>query len=248
MASSPPVSHGTPASRPTCLVHRHATPALSVSVLVRRPPVRQWADSLSSARFEAEYRGPPRLEDRLARATPTRLPMHGFVSMMASSLLLAAAVAPATAQIAAPNDAGVAMGHLHYVVRDVEANAAFWVALGGEADRVGDTVVVAFPDVLVMLDEGESSGGTEGSILNHMAFRVQSLATVAVGRLRVRGPRIGHHQHLHAGGRADRAVRRHGDEPDVHAWRRCDGYGRPAAQPAAGRSHPRAPPAPLSGG
>ncbi len=105
--------------------------------------------------------------------------MHGLVAALTSGLLLTAAAAPAAAQIASPNDAGVAMGHLHYVVRDVEANTAFWVALGGEADRVGDTVVVTFPDVLVMLDEGESSGGTEGSILNHMAFRVQSLATVA---------------------------------------------------------------------
>ena len=105
--------------------------------------------------------------------------MHGLVLAMTSALLLAAAVPSATAQIARPNDAGVAMGHLHYVVRDVEANTAFWVALGGVADRVGDTVVVTFPDVLVMLDEGESSGGTEGSILNHMAFRVPSLATVA---------------------------------------------------------------------
>ena len=75
------------------------------------------------------------------------------------------------------------MGHLHYLVRDVEANAAFWEALGGEAERVGETVVVTFPDVLVLLDEGESSGGTEGSILNHMAFRVQSLETVAAAGL-----------------------------------------------------------------
>ena len=94
-------------------------------------------------------------------------------------LLAGGAVSPAFAQIAFPNDAGVAMGHLHYVVRDVEANTAFWVALGGEAERVGDTVVVTFPDVLVVLEEGESSGGTEGSILNHMAFRVRSLADVA---------------------------------------------------------------------
>ena len=94
-------------------------------------------------------------------------------------LLAGGGASPALAQIAAPNDAGVAMGHLHYVVRDVEANTAFWVALGGEARRVGDTVVVTFPDVLVILEEGESAGGTEGSILNHMAFRVRSLADVA---------------------------------------------------------------------
>lgn len=95
------------------------------------------------------------------------------------SLLAGGAVAPARAQIASPNEAGVAMGHLHYMVRDVEANTAFWVALGGEAERVGDAVVVTFPDVLVILEEGESAGGTEGSILNHMAFRVRSLAEVA---------------------------------------------------------------------
>ena len=71
------------------------------------------------------------------------------------------------------------MGHLHYHVRDVEANTRFWVALGGEATRLGDTVVVRFPDVLVVLAEGESSGGTEGSVLNHMAFRVQSLDAIA---------------------------------------------------------------------
>ena len=57
------------------------------------------------------------------------------------------------------------------------------MALGGDARTVGDTVVVTFPDVLVLLDEGESSGGTEGSILNHMAFRVQSLDDVAAAGL-----------------------------------------------------------------
>ena len=105
--------------------------------------------------------------------------MQRMTAALVFVLLFAGAVPPALAQIAPPNDAGVAMGHLHYVVRDVEANTAFWVALGGEAKRVGETVVVTFPDVLVLLDEGESSGGTEGSILNHMAFRVQSLADVA---------------------------------------------------------------------
>ena len=105
--------------------------------------------------------------------------MHNLAAALAVALLLVATASPAGAQIAPPNEAGVAMGHLHYVVRDVEANTAFWVALGGEAEPVGETVVVTFPDVLVLLDEGESSGGTEGSILNHMAFRVQSLDTVA---------------------------------------------------------------------
>ncbi|WP_428100005.1 VOC family protein [Candidatus Rariloculus sp.] len=82
------------------------------------------------------------------------------------------------AQLSPPNDAGVAMGHLHYQVRDVEANKAFWIALGGEAAVSGDATVVAFPDVLVRIDPGETSGGTEGSVVNHVAFRVRSLADI----------------------------------------------------------------------
>ena len=48
-------------------------------------------------------------------------------------LWLALLVAPASvwAQLASPNKAGVSMGHLHYVVKDIEANKRFWVALGG---------------------------------------------------------------------------------------------------------------------
>ena len=84
----------------------------------------------------------------------------------------------ASAQLAPPNETGVAMGHLHYHVSDVEANTRFWVALGGKANHVGRTVVIPFPDVLVLLTQEESSGGTEGSILNHVAFRVQSLDAV----------------------------------------------------------------------
>ena len=70
------------------------------------------------------------------------------------------------------------MGHVHYYVRDVEANRRFWVALGGDANRRGTTTVVSFPDVLVFLSPGESSGGTEGSVVNHVAFRVKSLDDV----------------------------------------------------------------------
>ena len=103
-------------------------------------------------------------------------------------VLLAASAAPTPGQIAPPNQAGAAMGHLHYHVRDVEANARFWVALGGERGALGETTVITFPDVLVFLDEGAPSGGAEGSILNHMAFRVRSLETVAAAGFALQPP------------------------------------------------------------
>lgn len=94
------------------------------------------------------------------------------------ALALAVQGSVALAQLSAPNDAGVAMGHLHYEVRDMAANAEFWIALGGEVIESGGTTVIAFPDVLVVLDRGEPSGGTEGSVVNHVAFRVRSLAEI----------------------------------------------------------------------
>jgi len=98
-----------------------------------------------------------------------------------SIITLLAALLPwgyAHGELAEPNAAGVAMGHLHYVVRDVEANKRFWLSLGGEAKRAGGDEVIAFPGVLIFLSEGDPSGGTEGSVLNHVAFRVHSVAAI----------------------------------------------------------------------
>ena len=103
---------------------------------------------------------------------------------------------PARAQaprpsLAAPNAAGVAMGHLHYRVRDVAANQKFWMALGGQPVALTAStrfaapgrVILRFQDVLVVLDPGETTGGTEGSVVNHVAFRIPSLAPVEAAGL-----------------------------------------------------------------
>ena len=82
------------------------------------------------------------------------------------------------AQLSAPNAAGVAMGHLHYHVKDVEANRKFWTALGASPAKQGTTEVMKLPGVLIFLTQAPSSGGTNGSVVNHVAFRVQSFAKV----------------------------------------------------------------------
>jgi catechol 2,3-dioxygenase-like lactoylglutathione lyase family enzyme/uncharacterized glyoxalase superfamily protein PhnB len=95
--------------------------------------------------------------------------------ILACTLVLWSAI-PAWAQLSPPNAAGVRMGHLHYHVRDVEANKRFWVSLGGTPVAIHGIEAIRFPDVFVVLTKAESSGGTEGSVVNHVAFRVQSLA------------------------------------------------------------------------
>ena len=101
-----------------------------------------------------------------------------FPLLIVGSFLLLAA--PAPAQLASPNDAGVAMGHLHLNVRDIEAQRKFWVeVMSATPVKLGPMEVMKFPDVLVMFRKAEPSGGTKGSVVNHLGFRVRDLkATV----------------------------------------------------------------------
>jgi catechol 2,3-dioxygenase-like lactoylglutathione lyase family enzyme len=103
-------------------------------------------------------------------------------------LMLPLVLAYATAlraQLSSPNSSGVAMGHLHYTVEDVDANRKFWIALGGKPVRTGATEVLKFPDTLVFLSRGKASAGTEGSVVNHVAFRIESLAKLEAAGIKV---------------------------------------------------------------
>jgi catechol 2,3-dioxygenase-like lactoylglutathione lyase family enzyme len=89
------------------------------------------------------------------------------------------------AQLSPPNSSGVAMGHLHYTVKDVEANKKFWIALGGKPIKFGNTEVLKFPDTLVFISRGDSAAGTEGSVVNHVAFRIDSLKKLEAAGMKV---------------------------------------------------------------
>jgi catechol 2,3-dioxygenase-like lactoylglutathione lyase family enzyme len=90
-----------------------------------------------------------------------------------------AAAGAAHAELAEPNAAGVAMGHLHFTVRDVATTQRFWVTLGGKPVKLfGTTDGVEFPGVIVLLRQGEPSGLSDGAVVNHVAFRVRSTAAL----------------------------------------------------------------------
>jgi len=89
---------------------------------------------------------------------------------MLFSLTLAAQVAP-------PNGTGVSMGHFHIVTADPESQKKIWVdALGGKLVTAGPLEFAMFPGVLIGYRKGESSGGTDGSVVNHLAFAVRDAA------------------------------------------------------------------------
>ncbi len=92
-----------------------------------------------------------------------------------------ALVVQCAAQLAAPNQSGVAMGHVHLYSRDTEAQKKFWVgALDAQEAKLGDLQVFKLPGVLVLLQKSDARAGTEGSVINHLGLKVRNLsATLA---------------------------------------------------------------------
>ena len=92
-------------------------------------------------------------------------------SVMASVLLLAAIVAtPAAGQLTAPNAAGVSLGHIHLYVSDVAAQQKFWATMGGIPVANQRLEMIQFPGVFILLRRADTTGGTVGSIVNHLGF------------------------------------------------------------------------------
>jgi catechol 2,3-dioxygenase-like lactoylglutathione lyase family enzyme len=119
-------------------------------------------------------------------ATEATMATMGFRAGLLALITANGLGSAAYAELAAPNAAGVAMGHLQYLVRDVAANKAFWQKLGGEPVVLGTTEGVAFPDVIVLLRQGEPAQDSAGSVVDHVAFRVQSLAAIEAAGFDVR--------------------------------------------------------------
>jgi len=100
------------------------------------------------------------------------------------------------AQLAPPNEAGVTTGHMHLVVRDVQASKAFFVGLGGSAVKLGQIEGVKFPGVVFLLRQGEPTGGSAGSIVDHLGFLVKD-GLASVERFKALGTKM----ELNASGR-----------------------------------------------
>src|SRR5579872_3892642 len=80
-----------------------------------------------------------------------------------------------SAQVLAPNAAGVSMGHLHLNSADPDAQRKFWVdTLGARPAKLGPADVYAMPGVLVMVaKKPKAPEGTDGSVVNHLGVKVK---------------------------------------------------------------------------
>ncbi len=95
----------------------------------------------------------------------------------------------AFAQLYSAQEGPVVYGHHHINTADLTAHQRFWTeGLGGTVASIGNGAreIISFPNVLVFLTEREPSGGTRGTVVNHVGFETRDI-TSAVALLQSMG-------------------------------------------------------------
>ena len=84
---------------------------------------------------------------------------------------------PAHAQLALVNEMGLSLGHMHIFPADREKEAKAWLALGGQLENnLSNNIPVGFPGIIVLIGNPRQGNlGSEGSVIDHVAFRVPDL-------------------------------------------------------------------------
>ncbi len=103
--------------------------------------------------------------------------MHRSIACAIAGVLLLAGASGASAQLS--TEGPVVYGHHHFYVSSIDVQKKFWVdTLGGEdVGNLGSVPVpvIRFPNVVVLLSERVPTGGTRGTSVNHIGFKVPDL-------------------------------------------------------------------------
>ena len=93
---------------------------------------------------------------------------------------------PAFGQLAAPNSMGVAIGHVHLNVSDVDVQQKFWTTVGGTVGNREKIVIAHFLGIYILIRKQDYKGGSVGSVINHFGFYVKDFEG-SVGRWKAAG-------------------------------------------------------------
>lgn len=85
-------------------------------------------------------------------------------------LLVVAAGRTDGAQLAAPNAAGTAVGHIHFNVSDVALHQGFWKSLGATEVPGGIGGMLSVRGVYLLFNGRAPSGGSQGTSMDHVGF------------------------------------------------------------------------------
>ncbi len=80
------------------------------------------------------------------------------------------------AQLATPNEAGLAYGHVHLNVPDIEEHIAIWIEhFDGERITIGSTSAVKFPNFILMFDEQAPELRSVETAMHHFGFKLRNI-------------------------------------------------------------------------
>ena len=102
-------------------------------------------------------------------------------------LLLAASAAGVFAQTFSPNDSGVSLGHVHFVVTDPEATKKAWVdVFGAVPSKAGPLDLLKVPGIFIIVSKANMppAGGSQGSAVHHIGVAVKDYAAFLAKDLR----------------------------------------------------------------
>ena len=86
------------------------------------------------------------------------------------SFLVVLASSDLQAQLYPQNEAGVTVGAVHTIVRDVAATKKFWALFDGTPMKIEGIDVVKLPGVFIFLHPGEPSGPSRGAVVDHIGM------------------------------------------------------------------------------
>ena len=103
---------------------------------------------------------------------------------------------PAFAQLSAPNDSGISIGHIHLYSKDPDAQKKIWVeALGAQVTKTGTLELLRLPGVFIIINKAEPAAGSVGSTADHFGLSVKDFADIkarlAAANVQVQGPFVG---------------------------------------------------------
>ena len=88
--------------------------------------------------------------------------------------LLALTAASVLAQLAPPNESGVTLGHLHYMVTDPDASKKAWVdVFGATPDKAGSLDMLKLPGIFVIVGKAQMPPASAASSVHHVGIEVK---------------------------------------------------------------------------
>ncbi len=80
------------------------------------------------------------------------------------------------AQLASPDDTGLAYGHVHLNVPNIEEHIDIWIEhFDGELIMIGSASAVKFPNFILMFDEQVPSLSSVETVMHHFGFKLRNI-------------------------------------------------------------------------